>query len=134
MWPKGSPTAGMNFSGAGWVLWAVAIICMVFTLWLLIDAWRVRRRIQRILGEDDGNRVGSSGSDGNNRRELKPRSYIEMTCRHCQREILVPKQRRFQEVDCPVCGEPNPPARKDRLALIKALLRWLLYPSFQRRD
>ena len=63
LFPKGSPTQGMNFSGAGWILWAVAIVCLVFTLWLLIDAWRVRRKIQHgFLGEGPGKAGRSTGS------------------------------------------------------------------------
>jgi phage FluMu protein Com len=73
-------------------------------------------------------------SSGNDRRVASMRGHILVTCQHCQRGILVPKPRRFHEVDCPACGEVNPAPKKDRLALIKGFFRWLLYPSFQDRD
>ncbi|HUD45622.1 MAG TPA: hypothetical protein VMR33_02275 [Candidatus Baltobacteraceae bacterium] len=73
-------------------------------------------------------------TDGGDQREPTSRGHILVTCQHCQRGILVPKARRFHEVDCPACGETNPAPKKDRLALIKVVLRWLLYPSFQDRD
>jgi hypothetical protein len=120
----------MNFSGAGWILWAVAIFCMVFTFWLLIDAWRVRRRIQREFG--GGKKLPAPKTGG--RSAAKTRGHILITCQHCQTGILVPKPRRFNEVDCPACGEANPAPRKDRLAFVKDILRWLLYPSFQRKE
>jgi hypothetical protein len=122
----------MSFAGMSWVLWAAAIFCIAFTLWLLLDAWRVRRRIQREFGA--GNAVGRPPPDGTDRRGAKTRGHILMTCQHCQTGILVPKQRRFSEVDCPSCGEPNPAPRKDRFAFFKGLIRWLSYPSFQRKD
>jgi hypothetical protein len=133
-WPRGSPTAGLNFGGAGWVLWGVAILCVVFTLWLLIDAWRVRNRIRHLSGGGEGDAERPSLSDGSDRREPRSRAHILVTCQHCQRGILVPKQRRFHQVECPACFEVNPAPKKDRLSFIKGLLRWLLYPSFQDRD
>jgi phage FluMu protein Com len=124
----------MSFAGTGWILWAVALFCVSFTLWLLIDAWRVRRRIQREFGEIKSDAEAGSGHGGGDRRGAKTRGHIEITCQHCKNGILVPKPRRFNEVDCPSCGQVNPAPRKDRLAFIKDFLRWLLYPSFQRKD
>jgi hypothetical protein len=72
--------------------------------------------------------------DKSARRGKIKRGYILVTCQHCQNGILVPKARRFNEVDCPACTEPNPAPRRDYLAFIKGFFRWLLYPSFQRKD
>jgi hypothetical protein len=134
MWPKGKPTDGINLSGTGWILAAAAIICVLFAVWLLIDAWRVRRRIQREFGNDQGARKNSSALTREERAAARSREHIEMTCRHCKKGILVPRARRFSEVECPACGEGNPAPRKDPLAFPKDILRWLLYPSFQRKD
>jgi len=134
MWPRGKPTEGFNLSGMGWILSAAAIVCVLFTVWLLIDAWRVRRRIQREFGDGQGAKEHFSNPTRQERAAARSRGHIEMTCLHCRKGILVPRARRFSEVDCPACGEANPAPRKDRLAFLKDILRWLLYPSFQRKD
>jgi hypothetical protein len=62
------------------------------------------------------------------------RTHLLMTCKHCQRGILVPRANRFKGVDCPACGEENPAPKRDLFGPIKKFFRWLAYPSFQDKD
>jgi len=62
------------------------------------------------------------------------RTHLLMTCKHCQGGILVPRAKRFNNVDCPACGEENLPPRRDFFGPIKKFFRWLAYPSFQDKD
>jgi hypothetical protein len=116
--------SGPKVGGAGWLYWAVALPCVVFTLWIVFDIFWVKATLRRRIGLD-------ADHEGPRKRQDRSGEFFEATCRHCKKQILIAKRRAYEENHCPFCDELNPAFKKR--SLFRLLLRRLLYPSFQDR-